>query len=216
VESINRYARSNTAQLRKSLSAVLRPTGHCCQNLWLSRGGLAADEILDPQARLEIHFQIVIGRRSMLSEEEQVRRASDRFIIGDQRPFATYDRFADVACQRDCVSRQDAAREDNGHASAWYHRPDEDPPRDIYHFGEIEGTKQELALCLGASKPNDRTLNQKARTGSVWVKRYHRTSFGVWFKTHDAYARANGIKISLSSNRTQTTESSRSRSQTTV
>jgi hypothetical protein len=213
-ESILSYAESNRTALRESLSALLRPTQRSIQNLWMGRGGLAADEILDPQARLEIRLQIVMGRRAMLSQADQVRRANSR-VFGGGEPVATYDRFADMARNGDEASRQSEAREDKGGNAGWYHHHHEDRP-DQYPAGEIQGTKSELSLYLGAARANDRTLEQKARSGAVWVKRYHRTSFGVWFPTQDAFARANAIQIRLSSNHTQTTENGRLRRQTTV
>jgi hypothetical protein len=189
VDCVNAYDIS----LREAMSAIVRNKTHwCVQNLNLSQGGLAADEILAPEASLEIHTKIVLGRRSMLSPEDQRRRAGQRYIFYHDELLATYDRLLDMAENAD----EATAQQKTGDATSWYHAPSDQPPPG-YVGGDVCGTKKMLSVCLGAKKASDHTIEQQAQSGAIWVRKYHRTSYAVWFRTQRAYARANAIQLGI-------------------
>jgi hypothetical protein len=87
------------------------------------------------------------------------------------------------------------AEQKQRNAISWYHAQSEQPPPN--HSGEVTGTKRFLSLCLGAKGANNRTIEQKACSGAVWVRKNTRTSYSVWFPTQAAYARANAIRLLL-------------------
>jgi hypothetical protein len=76
---------------------------------------------------------------------------------------------------------------DNAHAGvpndeAWWHTQTEQRPAE-YKYGPTTGTKAELSHWLGEKKTKTpRRLEQKARSGLVWVIRNAETSWEMWFK----------------------------------
>lgn len=75
----------------------------------------------------------------------------------------------------------------------WYHLPFEDRP-DEYRAGPMRGSKVELSRWLRPGK-DDRELERAARTGAVWVRRYTRDTWEVWFKEQSYYAFTNQNRI---------------------
>ena len=194
------YVKSNDDPLRDAMSAVVRnkKATWYAQNLNLRHGGSAANELLDPNARIEVQTKIVIGRRSMLSADDQQRRAGQRYQYGNHDLLATYDRLLDIADNAD----EAAAGQKQSDAGSWYHAASEQPPTS--YVGSVSGTKRFLSLCLGAKKENNRTIEQKARNGVIWVRKNSRTSYSVWFPTQAAYSRANVIRLSRENSSRQT------------
>lgn len=78
----------------------------------------------------------------------------------------------------------------------WYHDKDEEPPP-TYKHGSLQGTKRHLGICLGgnANSSNLRTLEQKATSGVVWVRRLGWASFEAFFRRQIEYAEASKIKL---------------------
>jgi hypothetical protein len=191
--------KSYDVPLREAMSAIVqnrKPTWSA-QNLNLRYGGTAADEILDPNARIEVHAKIVMGREAMLSPEDCKRRSGRRYVLDNHDILATYDRFVKVADNSD-----DATVEQKQRNAIWWHDVSEQPPPG--YVGDVCGNKKMLSLCLGAKKPNDRTIEQQVRSGAIWVRKYNRTSYAVWFRNQRDYDRANGVQLSLETPTRQT------------
>ncbi len=80
----------------------------------------------------------------------------------------------------------------------WYHESNEQPLPQFTNDKSLTGTKKDLGICLGGKGGrNERTLENKAKAGSVWVRRHHRQKFEVFFRTQHAYATANAKMLGL-------------------
>lgn len=93
------WIRKNEHYLRQSFSKLLREIdapAFCKPSM--HKYGSA--EILDPNIVIQFYYHIVIGRRHLLSMEEQERRMASNYSRFDA-PIATFDRLLDMAQRLD-------------------------------------------------------------------------------------------------------------------
>src|SRR3989304_795577 len=63
----------------------------------------AAEEIIDPRTPITKHYKVLLGRRSMLSKEENERRAA---FLRKNHEILTYDRLLDTATKIDIANME--------------------------------------------------------------------------------------------------------------
>ncbi len=90
-----------------------------------------------------------------------------------------------------CPDDGNTAKETGKKEAAWYYDDGEDRPV-THDKGPLYGTKKDLGIALGGpGGRNDRTLESKAKSGVVWVRRLTGKNWEVWFKLQSQYAAAN-------------------------
>jgi hypothetical protein len=82
-------------------------------------------------------------------------------------------------------------------AAEWWRPPAADKPEQ-YPYGPLAGIKTELGKSLGGDGGrNDRTLEQKGRSGALWIERRGRYEFHVWFRNQREFAAAKRELLAL-------------------
>ena len=83
----------------------------------------------------------------------------------------------------------------------WYHLPFEPCPQE-FASGPLEGTRRQLSCWLRPGA-DDRELQRRARTGSIWVRRYSGDHWQAWFRHQGTYAYANANRLKQQANGTE-------------
>jgi hypothetical protein len=63
----------------------------------------------------------------------------------------------------------------------WCHGRNE-PPSSDFQFGPLEGTLNQVALCIRPGKKLDTRPLKKKANKTIWIRRHHRTLYQIWFK----------------------------------